>query len=129
MEVSGGRKSNSSFTLMQSFLHRHLGIGAKGVRHSAVTCCDSTSGSPSLKAEPLKPSLVSTSFLASLGLFAIGALSIGAFAVGAVAIGRLVLGKLVIRKGRIDKLEIGMLHVKSCACEGNQSSEEPCCVK
>ena len=115
--------------LMESFLHRHPGSGVKEDRRSDVTCCDSTSGSPSLKAEQIKHSLVSSSFLASLGLFAIGALSIGAFAVGAVAIGRLVLGKLVIRKWRIDKLEIGTLSVKNCECGGNKSSEEFCCVK
>ena len=123
------RKLNSSSIIMQSFLHRHLNIGAKGQRRSLFSCCSADSVSPRLKAEPLKPSPVSSSFLASLGLFAIGAFSIGALAIGAVAIGRLALGKLVIGKGRIDKLEIGELHVAHCECGENKDTEEPCCQK
>lgn len=123
--------SNSSSIIMQSFLHRHLNIGAKGQKGSAFSCCGSDSVSSRLKAEPLKPSLVSSSLLASLGLFAIGAFSIGALAIGAVAIGRLALGKLVIGKARIGELEIGKLRVAHCECdcEGSKSAEEPCSVK
>ena len=123
------RKSNSSCIIMQSFLHRHLNIGAKGHRRSAFSCCSVDYVSPSLKAEPLKPSPVSSSFMASLGLFAIGALSIGALAIGAVAIGRLALGKLVIGKGRIGQLEIGKLLVAHCECGGKKGTEESCCQK
>jgi hypothetical protein len=128
-QLSDIGKSNLSCIIMQSFLHRHPNIGAKGQRRSLFSCCGSDSVSPSLKAKPLKPSRVSSSFLASLGLFAIGAFSIGALAIGAVAIGRLALGKLVIGKGRIDKLEIGELHVAHCECGENKGTEEPCCQK